>query len=266
VRVACSYTDWRLKSRDLTPNVVANWVLYTVPEGVVHMDGNQALWYARSRQRSSDFDRSRRQHEVLRGVYRRALSLDAWVRLPAFYADMSRLVATDIGLADASALGLAVAHIDLARINSRFIGRGLVSSWRVPSTGAQVLIPHADPIRALLQEAFAFPEEDSPVPEVVVEVVDAAGRSDWAELAAERLAYAGLAAAVGAPYPQREPISLLLDFGQASGDERDRVLRALGVAKTAVVPAADAEAQTAFRFLVGENYNPCFDPTTNARP
>jgi LCP family protein required for cell wall assembly len=262
VRVACDYTDWRLKARNLSPNVVANWALYTVPSGIVHMDGNLALWYARSRARSSDFDRSRRQHEVLRAVYRRALSLDAFARLPAFYSDLTQLVTTDVGLVDAGALGLAAARIDLARIHSRFIGRGQVTGWRVPVTGAQVLLPRPGAIEAVLQEAFSFPKEADPVPRVVVEVVDAAGRPEWASLAAERLEYAGFAAAVGPDHPQREPLSLLLDFGQADEADRARIIRALGLRDSAVVSTADPAAPSAFRLIVGENFKPCFDPTT----
>jgi polyisoprenyl-teichoic acid--peptidoglycan teichoic acid transferase len=262
VRVACSYTDWRLKARHLPQNVVANWALYTVPAGIVHMDGNQTLWYARSRQRSSDFDRSRRQQEVLRAVYRRGLSLDAFARLPAFYADMIGVVSTDIGLGEAGALGLAATRIELARIHSRFIGRGQVTSWRVPGSGAQVLLPRPEAIGALLAEAFTFPEDDTPVPQVVVEVVDAAGRPDFAVLAIERLEYAGFTATAGPTTSQSEPNSRLLDFGRAGEAERDRVRRALGLSQAAVVTVEDPAGSTAFRFLIGENYNPCFDPTT----
>ena len=192
LRVACSYTDWKLKARDLAPSATSNWALYTVLPGVVHVDGYDALWYARSRQKSSDFDRARRQQEVLRAIFRRALSLDAFSRLPAFYTDLRDLVDTDVGLSDAGALALAAVHIDLAHVHSRFIGRGQVRSWTVPGSGAQVLLPRPEAIRALLEEAFLFPEEEISSPGPQVEVVDAAGRPDWADLAMDRLAYAGL--------------------------------------------------------------------------
>jgi LCP family protein required for cell wall assembly len=263
VRVACSYTDWRLKARNLPQNVVANWALYTVPAGIVHMDGNQALWYARSRQRSSDFDRSRRQQEVLRAVYRRGLSLDAFVRLPAFYADLIGLVTTDIGLGEAGALGLAATRIDLARIHSRFIGRGQVTSWRVPGSGAQVLLPRPEAVGALLAEAFTFPADDAAVPQAMVEVVDAAGQPDLAILATERLEYAGFTATAGPATAQREPHSRLLDFGRAGEAERDRVRRALGLNPAAVLTVEDPAQSAAFRFLLGQDYSPCFDPTTS---
>ncbi len=76
VPVFCSYTDWHLIDPGYDPNNEDNWALYTVGPGVVHMDGDLALWYARSRKRSSDFDRGRRSQEVLRALYTRALQDD----------------------------------------------------------------------------------------------------------------------------------------------------------------------------------------------
>jgi LCP family protein required for cell wall assembly len=261
MRVACEYTDWRLKSRELPPTAVSSWSLFTVPSGIVHMDGYESLWYARSRQRSSDYDRSRRQHEVLRALYRRALTLDAFVRLPGFYGELRHYVESDLGLAEAAPLAWAAIVVDPARIRSRFIGRGEVRGWTIPGSGAQVLLPRPEAIRSLLEEGFLFPDEDPLQPEVQVEVVDAAGRPDWADLAVERLEYAGLEAVTGPTSPRREPLSLLLDFGRATDDERNAALQALGLTEASVVPLDDPSAASPFRLLVGENYNPCFDPT-----
>jgi LCP family protein required for cell wall assembly len=47
--VDCHLEDYRLKSPDLNPNLLANWVLFEVNPGLQHMDGATALWYARSR-------------------------------------------------------------------------------------------------------------------------------------------------------------------------------------------------------------------------
>lgn len=260
VRVACSYTDWHLKARNLPPSSVASWALYTVPTGVIHMDGYEALWYARSRQRSSDFERSKRQQEVLRALYHRALTLDAFVRLPAFYADLKDLVETDVGLAEAGRLAVGAAGLDGSRLHGRFIGRGQVTGWTIPGSGAQVLLPKPEAVRALLDEAFSLPDDEPVEPVLQVEVVDAAGRPDWADLAAERLEYAGLATVIGPTSARREPLTSLVDFGRGSDDDRRRLLRALGLDEGSVVHLQDPESPAPFRLLVGENYNPCFDP------
>lgn len=49
VPVYCAYTDWHLINPNYDPNLVKNWSLFTVGPGLVHMDGDLALWYARSR-------------------------------------------------------------------------------------------------------------------------------------------------------------------------------------------------------------------------
>src|SRR6185436_2117835 len=61
IPVSCEITECRLKSPGLDQQDSDNWELFTVTPGVWTMDGDMALWYARSRKRSSDFDRSRRQ-------------------------------------------------------------------------------------------------------------------------------------------------------------------------------------------------------------
>ncbi|MGZ6346217.1 MAG: LCP family glycopolymer transferase, partial [Anaerolineales bacterium] len=44
VPVFCPYTDWHLNDPSLDPNNENNWSQYTVGPGVVHMNGDLALW------------------------------------------------------------------------------------------------------------------------------------------------------------------------------------------------------------------------------
>lgn len=265
VNVACYYRDWRLRDPGLNPNVVANWHLFTVPRGVVHMDGDYALWYARARQRSSDFDRSRRQHEVLRAAYREALHLNLITELPALYDQLRASFSTDMGLSDLLSLTPLTVRIDLAKVQSRFIGRDQVSSWRVPTTGAQVLLPRADAIQALLQSALEGEAPNLLVPDqpLTVEVVNASGQEGWSSLAAERLNYAGYAAHPAALSGEPGAATHLVDFGLAPPGEAERLLQALGLATPRLVQLPDPSSPFTFRLVLGTDYNPCFDPTRN---
>ena len=56
----------------------SGWVFY-IPEGKNLMNSEEALYYARSRYSSSDFDRMRRQHEIIEAVKSKALSLGVLV-------------------------------------------------------------------------------------------------------------------------------------------------------------------------------------------
>ena len=51
------------------------WVFY-LPKGANHLDGQTALYYARSRYSTNDFDRMRRQQEIIMAIKDKALSLE----------------------------------------------------------------------------------------------------------------------------------------------------------------------------------------------
>ena len=263
VNVTCSYRDWRLKEPYLDANVVQNWRLYTASAGVVHMDGDLALWYARSRRLSSDFDRSRRQQEVLRAIYRQVLSLHLIPQLPTLYSELSDALTTDIGLADLLSLAPLSARIGSADIRSRFIGRDEVTSWRVPVSGAQVLVPNPESLQALVAEAFDFESPDELVPEaaLTVEVINASKNATWGALAAERLNYAGFDAFVGPEASAPTSTTQLIDFGLATAEESQAILRAFGLGSEQLASSPDPSSPFVYRLVIGDDYDPCFDPT-----
>ena len=65
-------------------------------QGMVFMNGGEALKYVRSRHSSSDFDRSRRQHEVLVGIKNKLFSLQALNDIPKFFSEFTKYVQTDL--------------------------------------------------------------------------------------------------------------------------------------------------------------------------
>jgi LCP family protein required for cell wall assembly len=129
---------------------------YSYSPGLYHMDGYTALCYVRMRKRSSDFDRLRRQQEVIQAVFNRLLSLDGLARVPQLYNQFSSLAQTDISLNDILPLiplGAKLAS-DASLIQSYRIDSSMVTSWRVPYSGASVQLPNDEAIEAMLQSAF----------------------------------------------------------------------------------------------------------------
>jgi len=124
--------------------------------GTYHMDGYSALCYVRMRKASSDFDRMRRQQEVVRAIFRRVLSLDGLSRVPQLYSEFGDLLDTDMDL------GAMLPLLPLAKemalgdvsIESFSIDPKVATSWIVPSSGAWVLLPDRDAMQALVREAF----------------------------------------------------------------------------------------------------------------
>ena len=124
-----------------------------IPPGVFHMDGVTALCYVRSRFSTSDFDRVRRQQEVLQEVFRRFLVMDALQQLPYWYAKYHDTVHSDLNLVDLASLAPLGMRLQNSAIHRDQIGRDQVIEWQVPDTGAMVLLPRRDLIMKVLRQA-----------------------------------------------------------------------------------------------------------------
>jgi len=129
---------------------------YNYSPGVYHMDGFTALCYVRMRYTSSDFDRLRRQQEVIQAIFAKAMSLYGLTRVPELFANFGNLVQTDLGVADALPLTPLAAKIsaDRSRIHLYRVDQTMATSFRVPLTGAAVQLPVREAILAMLQAAF----------------------------------------------------------------------------------------------------------------
>jgi len=126
--------------------------------GTYHMDGFEALCYVRMRKASGgDFDRLRRQQEVIVAIFNKALSLDGLSLVPDFYAQFSSLVETDITLEDVLPLLPLAAKVasDPSKIQRITIDTTMGSLWRVPYSGASVVLPNWDAIEPMLESTFA---------------------------------------------------------------------------------------------------------------
>lgn len=127
---------------------------YTIPAGLNHMDGETALWYSRSRYSTSDFDRTRRQQEVIMALFERILSLNGIEKAPDLYNIYVESVTTNLVWQDiASLLPLAAILSDTSRIQHYYIGPAQVTPWTTPG-GAQVLLPNYQAINAVLWQAL----------------------------------------------------------------------------------------------------------------
>lgn len=125
--------------------------------GVYHMDGFEALCYVRMRKASSDYDRLRREQEVLLAIADRLLSLNGLSRVPELYAQFRSLVKTDLEVNDLLPLVPLATTVaaDRNRISLHRVDSTLTTSWLVPYSGANVLLPNRQAILAMLQQAFS---------------------------------------------------------------------------------------------------------------
>ena len=260
VPISCPYTDWRLIDPSYDPENANNWALFTAGPGLIHMDGDYALWYARSRKKSNDFDRGRRQQEVLRAIYAQALNTNLAPQIPQLYNELSGALTTDLGLGDILTLSPLALHLTNADIRSYYISGDLVSDWITPG-GADVLVPNTELIQAMLKEAVAASPRQQERQAIRIEIQNGSSNDGWDTLAAQRLNYAGYAATFHPADNRQHAQTLLYDLTPDQDRSRTASLLAiLGLPDSALVSAPRTNSSTPYALIVGNDYKPCFDP------
>ncbi|HVU12240.1 MAG TPA: LCP family protein [Phototrophicaceae bacterium] len=125
--------------------------------GEQHMDGNTAQKYARTRQGDSDFDRARRQQQVLYAIRDRLLNLNTLpqliVQAPSLYASISNDVYTDLTIDQIIQLGLWLKDLPSSAIHTGVIDEHYTQNYTTPD-GAEVLIPYQGALPTIMTQVF----------------------------------------------------------------------------------------------------------------
>ena len=260
VPVSCPYTDWRLIDPSLDPENENNWQLYTTGPGLIHMDGDLSLWYARSRQKSNDFDRGRRQQEVLRALFSQALQAGTLARLPELYSNLKDTVETDLGLVDLLQLSLYAPKLTSADIRSYYIRPPYVNSW-ITDGGAYVLLPNEDALKQMLTEALSASTTTVERQAVVIDVMNGTTIDGYANLAATRLNYAGYETNIIPSDRQDYAYSVLIDKTAAQDPNASSpILNVMGMQPGNVIASPDPNSKAHYLVIVGYDYESCFKP------
>jgi LCP family protein required for cell wall assembly len=260
VPVSCPYTDWRLIDSSYDPNNENNWTLYTTGPGLIHMDGDLALWYARSRQKSNDFDRGRRQQEVLRALFSQALQAGTLKRIPELYNDLKNTVETDLNLGDILQLALYAPRMTNANIRSYYIRPPYVSSW-ITDGGAYVLLPNEDALRQMLTEALSASTKTVERQAVKIDIMNGTSTAGFESLASSRLNYAGYETNVVPSDRQDYAYSVLIDKTTAQDrSQSNAILNVLGLSPGSLISAPDPNSKSNYLLILGYDYKSCFKP------
>ena len=260
VPIACSYTDWRLIDPSYDQYNEDNWWMYTVGPGQIHMDGDLALWYARARSKSNDFDRGRRQQEVIRAIIGQALQTSTFSKIPQLYNDLSSTVITDLELADVVRMAPYALNFTNANIRGYYIRPPYVSSWMTPG-GAAVLLPNEAELSQMLIEATTLSTFAVERQSVKVEIQNGVTYDSWDALAASRLNYAGYQTSISNADRRDYGASVLVDFTPGQDpNQRQTILSTLNLFSANVISQPDANSPVQYRVILGYDYEPCFQP------
>ena len=221
-----------------------------IPAGIQHMNGQQALVYARSRHTSTDFDRGQRQQRVLLSLRQQADIEHILPRVDALAAAVAGSVRTDIprdlvpqllGLADS---------IDVRTLRSYVLAPPRYSRDTCDDPRGCVVLPNVDRIRAAVAEAFtADPElearrERLAAEGAIVWVLNGSGVDGQATRLAGYLDWLGIAASApnrAPPSPATVTTIVVYNGAEAQLPETIAVLEA--AFDVAVTPVTDPAAR-----------------------
>jgi LCP family protein required for cell wall assembly len=118
-----------------------------------HLNGTQALAFARDRKGSDDFFRMARGQILLRATLRRMMNPLVWPRWPLAFAGLLGTFHTDLPPWEWPRVAFSLARVGPAGVDGRVIGRDMARGFTT-NGGAQVLAPDWARINPVLLEMF----------------------------------------------------------------------------------------------------------------
>jgi len=121
--------------------------------GKHHLDGKEALAFARERYSADDFSRMKQGQILLKALLMKLLSPGGWIRIPAVFVETNKIIDTNVPFWMLPRLGLALIRVGPDGIDNRVITREMVNPFTT-SEGAQVLTPNWGKINPVLMGMF----------------------------------------------------------------------------------------------------------------
>ncbi len=265
IAVDCAYTDF-YPNEVIDPNlpIEQNYYLRTLEVGFYTMTGFDALWYARTRKDTTDFDRGRRQQQLLRAIFRKALSSGQLSQLPQLWGDFTQVVETNLPFETMLGLLPIALNLDPDKIETFAMIRTYhTTPWQPasgPLAGQAVQLPNFEPIQQLLTDFYTPPTESQlTVVGPSIAVFNGTIFADWDKVAAAFLREEGYNAyPAGTADNTAYGDSLLVDLvGDDKSSLAGSLSQLLNVQQPNISIAPDANRQFDYQVIVGATYNSC---------
>lgn len=232
-----------------------------IPSGIQHMDGAEALRYARSRHGSNDFDRGIRQQRVLLSLREQADPQALIPRLPDLVQALQQTVKTDIPVDQlAPLLGLA-SEVDTKNIRSYVFAPPFYQKEFLSSPRGYIIEPNIPRIRAAVQEAFtANPSDEAERQKLADEgadlwVLNGTGNTAIGPALAGYLDWNGINASAPRQKPQGAvpATTTIVAYNGALADNPETVAYLQQLFGVTVTEKDDPAIRTDFILTVGKN-------------
>ena len=241
-----------------------------IPAGWQHFNGEMALKYARTRHSAGgDFDRAKRQQQVLLAVFEQVTRLDLLPQLapraPELWQTLQGAVVTDLTLDQVIALTQLASEVESEDIRYVVIDEHYTQFWETPD-GQQVLIPLRDRMRELRDYIFTT---EAPLPQLAddpaarleaeaatIEVLNGTATAGLAALTADYLQQQGLQVGHTDNADRSDYAESLIIVYTGKTYTAEYVVQLLDLPLTAVVHGADPNAEYDLSVIVGADYQP----------
>lgn len=276
--VTCPVRDiWQLKEPGLDPNDIDNWEWHTLEPGIYQMEGKLALWYARSRRTSTDYDRGQRQQRLLYALLNQGVELNLITQIPALWDAFNETVETDMDLGRILQLAAIAPAVRENGVQQLYL-RGKSNSWIVPADspylpGKQTLVPiweGTNMTKETFQRLYLPPSlNKSSGPPITVEIINQTGNEDMPLLAADNLAMNGFVPIIGEELAASEVATSLYYYApNMKGIRYDWLLPwVVGLRRNAIELIDDQpDYPYTYQVILGNDYDPCLNPTDPNAP
>jgi LCP family protein required for cell wall assembly len=242
-------------------NIAAGWQ---------HLNGEMALKYARTRHSTGgDFDRAKRQQQVLFAIFEQVTRLDLLPQLasraPELWQTLGDAVETDLTLEEIIALAQLANEVNQEDIRYAVIDEYYTQFWTTPD-GQQVLIPLRDRIREMRDYIFTT---EAPIPEyaedpatrlekeaAVIMVMNGTTTEGLAGLTASHLRQQGLQVLEPGNADRSDYAESLVIVYTGKTYTAEYIINLFGLPATAVVHGPDPNAEYDIAFILGADYQP----------
>jgi LCP family protein required for cell wall assembly len=270
ISIDCAIQDYRLKSPTLDYKNPDSYELYTLLMGYKHLDPYMALWYVRTRAGTSDFDRGRREMDVLRALWREAKNAGLLSQAAALWPEAQQLVQTDMSLQDV--LGFAPLALSLQPGSIQRIQMQLYKDFVAKNLGSYVLIPNREAMQTEMQNLVLPPPAnrlngESPTVEIGTPLM----LKGFDQVAADRLAWSGFnTKLLGTNGIANHQETVIYDYtGNAKPSSLAAIVSLLRINKANVIEKPDPNRTVDFHVEMGYDYATCLyalPPSTTATP
>ncbi|MBI5961540.1 MAG: LCP family protein [Chloroflexi bacterium] len=239
------------------------YALQTIPVGVHQMDSELALWYARSRKNTIDFDRGRRQQQILRAIWAQSKTQGLITQLPQLYSEMTSVVQTNMPLEEIIPLIPLALNIQPNDIENHFFRKNIETIAWSPDGTTNVQLPEPNGGMLRLIENFLAPPTQNRLrlENARIEIFNGSSTVGWDMVAADRLVWEGFAPAAMGQFEQTDfADTVIYDFtGTSKGSSLNELIKLLNIKPENIIAQPEPNRTADFRIILGANYNSCVD-------